>query len=293
MICAASFSGDEAPDLARQLVFQIRSQYNLPAYVFNYADEERKKQKEQLDAAQAVNSIIPMRRRTIRVEEQCAILVGGYADIDTARRMLDEIKTWKLPNLQLRSGQSPFDVVGRQGDDGKTRGTYVNPFSTAFVTRNPSIPAQQVNHYDPGLEKFNAYEDYSLLKCPRPWTLVVKQYAGYKVVQSAATPSSGFMSKLWGGANKPGEALNAAGAQAHELARVLRQLNFESYVLHTRTNSLVTVGAFSSPNDPDMKRVSQMLAALKQRLGQSDPIQLIPTPIPMEIPKPPGLRAPG
>jgi len=297
LICAASFSGDEAPDLARQLVFQIRSQCNLPAYVFNRADEERQKQKALLDAAQAANPIIPTRRRTVRVEEQCAILVGGYPDIDTARRMLDEIKKLPLPNLQLRTGQSPFDVVGKQGEDGKVRGTYVNPFSTAFVSRNPSLPPQQANRYDPGLEKFNACEDFSLLKCPRPWTLVVKQYAGYnKLEQAGVTPSTGFMSKLWGGANKPGDALDAAGAQAHELARVLRQLNFQSFVLHTRTNSLVTVGAFSGPNDPDMRRVSQMLAALRERIGHPnplDPLQLISTPIPMEIPKPPGQKGPG
>ena len=45
MICAAYFTGPTAPDLAKQMVQQIRSRYNLPAYVFNYADEDARSKK--------------------------------------------------------------------------------------------------------------------------------------------------------------------------------------------------------------------------------------------------------
>src|SRR5437870_4891388 len=46
MICAAYFTGPSAPDLARQMMFLIRSRYHTPAYVFNDAEEERKKEEE-------------------------------------------------------------------------------------------------------------------------------------------------------------------------------------------------------------------------------------------------------
>jgi hypothetical protein len=294
VICAASFTGDDAPELARQLVSQIRSRWHLPAYVFNRADEERRRQQEELEAEQRlVQQFIPnapVRRRTIRVEEQCAVLVGGYPDMESARRTLDQIKRLPVPDLHLNSGRSPLGVIQTVGDDNKPKREFVNPFTTAFVTRNPSIPPAQVSKWDPGLEKFNANEEYSLLRCPRQWTLLVKEYAGCQVVQTGM--SGGIMKDLWPGSNKPGQALDAAGLQAHELARVLRQLNFQSYVLHTRTSSFVTIGAFDNLNEPDVKRVSQQLAALQTRLGAGNPLQLARQPLPMQVPKPPA-RNPG
>lgn len=297
VICAACFTGDEAPDLARQLVYQIRANYNVPAYLFNRGDEERRRQQEELEAVQRLNLQVnqnqPVRRRTIRIEEQCAVLVGGYPDMETGRLALDQIKAMKVNELRLRSGQSALDVMQTVKEDGTVQRSFVNPFTTAFVTRNPSIPPDQINKFDPQLLVFNADEEYSLLKCPQRWTLAVKQYAGCKVVQTGATPTGGFLKNLLPGPNKPGASLDAAGLQAHELARVLRQLNFQSFVLHTRTNSLVTVGAFTSPDDPNIKRVQHQLASLQERLKPKDPLQLLPTPIPMEVPRQPGRVGPG
>ena len=55
------------------------------------------------------------------------------------------------------------------------------------------------------------------------------------------------LGRLTGLGGRTGEALGAAGLQAHELARFLRTpqlgLGFEAYVLHTRNKSVVTVGA--------------------------------------------------
>src|SRR5262249_28785417 len=43
LICVASYSGPNAPMLARQLALQVRERHRLNAYVFNHADEERRK----------------------------------------------------------------------------------------------------------------------------------------------------------------------------------------------------------------------------------------------------------
>src|SRR5712691_8146310 len=52
LICAASYMGADAPDLARQLVLEIRQRHRLPAYVFDRTAEERRKQREEHERMQ-------------------------------------------------------------------------------------------------------------------------------------------------------------------------------------------------------------------------------------------------
>lgn len=295
MICAASYSGPDAPDLACQLVQQIRTRYQLSAYIFNRADEERRKQKEELDRVQQQqqSSIIPMRKRTIRVEEQCAVLVGGYPDMDSARKALDGIKKLPIPELKLGSGRPAFDTIFVAAEDGKKQKQEpVNPFQTAFVTRNPTVSqGQSASKVDPLWWKLNEGNEYNLLECKKSWTLVVKQYTGAKSLVSQETTSGGFLSKILPGGGSPGKLteLDKAALQAQELAKVLRQLNFQAYVLHTRTSSLVTIGGFTGVEDPEMGRVRQQLAALQNRFNSSrhDPFLLYQDPVPWEVPKKP------
>jgi len=291
LICAASYTGSDAPELGRQLVQYIRGHYHLAAYTFNRGEQERNALNAELERKrqqqQADNPLVPIRRRVIRIEDQVAVLVGGYADKDSARRALETVKRLPPPELRLNSGMPALDTVFFAGEDGKTqqRAT-INPFSTAFVTPNPVGGQKTAPPPDPLWEKLNQYEGYSLLECKKQLTLLVKQYAGAGgLVQGNST--KGFLDKLWSSGIKPGDALEAAGQQAHELARVLRELNFQAYVLHTRTSSLVTVGAFESLEDPEYKRVTQQLAALQQRFNAAnhDPFKLNPVPAPMSVPK--------
>ena len=73
--------------------------------------------------------------------------------------------------------------------------------------------------------------------------------------------------------------LNAAALQAHETARVLRKLDFEAYVLHTRNSSVVTVGSFNSKEDPNLPKVSKAITSLKIQA-----LDLYTNPLPLEIP---------
>jgi hypothetical protein len=301
VICAAYFTGPEGPDLARQLVYQIRSQYNLPAYTFNHTDEERRRQQAEMDAErERLLQKYPqaqLKKRSIRIEEQVAVLIGGYPDDFKAREALKAIKKLPPPNLKLSSGKSALDtfLVGSPDNQPvrEIKQAQVNPFMTAFPARNPSISQQvQVKKVDPLLNTLNENEDYSLLRSSKPWTLVVKEYAGTMTLMSSQVnnTSGSFFEKLFG-TNKQTEALNAAALQAHELARVLRQLNFEAYVLHMRNSSVVAIGSFDSGNDPQMQRVGQQLASLRERMvgsapNHADPFQLFPSPVPYQVPRP-------
>ena len=109
------------------------------------------------------------------------------------------------------------------------------------------------------------------------------------MVQAGAGKEQGIFGSLFG-AGKEVDTLALAAEQAHELARFLSspQLGFETWVLHTRNSSVVAVGGFSGPNDPELERLKRQLGALKfsSNKTQGDPIGLLPNPIPIEVPHP-------
>jgi hypothetical protein len=296
LICAAHYSGVDAPELARQVAVLLRNKHRMKAWIMNYGAEERRKQQEEWERLQKQYPGVPIPRRGVRIQEHCAVLVGPFSDMDSASKSLKSVRSLPMPELKLEGGKLPYEtiVVSVPDPDRKTstlKRAPVNPFSNAMVVRNPTIPLEKGSkpRWDPAWKKFNANEEYSLLNNPQPWTLLVKEYTAGAVFQSRGEQSSGFLQMLGLGGNSRGEALNACAMQAHELARLLRSpnLGFKAYVLHTRTSSVVTVGGFSGPRDPELQRVQQRLAALKfSTSDRSDPIGLLPNAVPIEVPRP-------
>jgi hypothetical protein len=220
-----------------------------------------------------------------RVSEQCAVLVGGYKDIEDARKNLEKIKKLAPPDLKLENGKETSDVINIYVPTADKKGAEirrerVNPFSRAFVVRNPLVPNQTIakNKPDPVLKTLNADEQYSLLKNSKSVTLVVKEYNGSAILQSTKAVTTSFMDKLFG--SRQGDMLGAAALQAHETARVLRKLEFDAYVLHTRTSSIVTVGGFDSRDDPNLARIQKAIITLKITA-----LDLYTNPLPMDVPK--------
>jgi hypothetical protein len=301
MICVASYRGEDARIKSEEMCQELRAM-KVPAYLFNRAAEEqrneaervaalREQHKQQLKAA-GLPEDTKVRIKSVRIEDQYAILVGGFKEDTAARKYLDEIRKLK-PSEKLQL------ISYVPGPDGKMREQAVNPFQSAFVCRNPSVPVEKPNADnapDPRLKEYNAGEKYSLLKCRKPWTLVVKTYQGAAIVQSQDTSPS-LMEKLFGG--KSGEILNANARMAHQLAESLRTkqkgqigLGLEAYVLHTEYSSYVTVGGFDSPDDPKLLQMQQMLTSEISnpntslgRLNLIGSVQMLPTPIPMPVPQ--------
>ena len=115
------------------------------------------------------------------------------------------------------------------------------------------------------------------------------------VQPASQTTQPGFMSGMssWWGGKEEGQALDASAAEAHRLAETLRSLNFEVYVFHTRTSSIVTIGSFDNPNDDVAQRVRQQYLTFHERQTAAwiadkkpDPLQLFPQVISMEVPRP-------
>lgn len=294
MICAATYSGPDSPELARQVVLELRNRHHLSAYIFNHADQERQRQQRDYERLRQLYPNAPIRRRTVRILEQCAVLVGGYASFEEASAVLPKIKQLPLPTLKLDGDKIAYDMVNRYSPDPATQRTKVeraplNPFAGSMVVRNPTVPAppRPVQTADPFWKELNADEPYSLLKCPKRYTLVVKEYPGMTVVQPASGSSS-FLKMLGFGSTKPEQAFSAAARQAAEVAKLMEKLGFKPYILHTRYSSIVSVGAFDNINDAEMQRVQRQLAALKfsSQGRRNDPVGLMARPMPMEVPRP-------
>lgn len=302
LILVQSYTGENSAALADELTAALRRDYKLNAYVFNRSEEERKKERERVEKLRrerqqlVASKTLPKDTkwepiRTMRIEDSYAVMIGGWKDMESARKALDQVR--KLKPLEQKYMHQGLVVL--PPDQSKARDAIyggLNPFLTAFVVHNPVIPLQ----VDPdkgkleNLREFNADESYSLLKCRKSWTLMVQRYQGAVKLTSATEPKSSFLDKFTNLA-KPGQVLNAGANQAHNLADVLKQLRDDRkqpvittdvYVLHTEGASYVCVGGYDRADDPQLLHYQRKLANLQ--LGAIE--TLLPKPMPMPVPKP-------
>jgi hypothetical protein len=284
-VCASVFVGPEAPKLAHEMVLEIRSRFHLPAYVLNRGEEERKKQREELDRIHKLYPEAKVPLRHTRIEEQCAVLVGGYANVDEATKALKMVKKLDPPSneklmpilTEVRPAEDSPD-----GQKGLIQYTHVNPFVKSFVVHNPTIPVEHpaAPRNDPLLKKWNSGDSYSLLQCKKPWTLMIAAYQGTSVIQARNAPPS-VWDKLWG--KDTISKLDASSQNAHNLAEVLHKLGFEAYTLHLSQGSIVTVGGFDRADDP---KIGELREALSSRFRYGQGIQLLPEFVAIEVPRP-------
>ena len=281
MILVASFSGATGGELADEMANDIRQKYQLPAYVFNKGGEEKRKQQERL---QKLRELCPDGRfRTTRIQEHWAVVVGGYAEMEVARKELDKIRQMKPPAEKFMDRAVLLNDAAQNQASTVVQTGYINPFQGAFVVRNPTAPIEpdpEKGKPDPFLKKLNADESFSLLKCRKHWTLVVKVYTGAVEVTDGKSDTTSRLAKIFGTPER--NLLTASGMQAHSLAEVLRKMGYEAHVLHTRHQSIVTVGNYDTADDPKLQHNRKTLAGL--RLVPVE--QLMANPLPMEIPRP-------
>ncbi|HTU20444.1 MAG TPA: hypothetical protein VMG10_20435 [Gemmataceae bacterium] len=292
MICVASYQGESAPELAYLLCTYLRQQRHQ-AFVYNRGNAERKKIQEEMDQRNTAYPGMPRRRMLAHPqEEQLAVLLGGYRDMEDATAQLKKVRKWGLPDLKLKSGKPAFDtydvyepVPGKKSYALKRYP--VNPFHSAMVVPNPSLPQQHkpVAKVDPLWKKLNACESRSLYNCPKPWTLAVQEFRGAHVIQTASE-SSGFLNKI-GFGDHLGRRLDNSAKMAEQVCDMFKKLGFKSYVLHTRYNSVVTIGEFDGPNDPNLLRTQEQLARMSFKNGNTGQtaFKLFAKALPMEVPR--------
>jgi hypothetical protein len=162
----------------------------------------------------------------------------------------------------------------------------IQPFKRAMVVSNPTVQQNRPsadNAEDRALlRRLNEDEPYSLLKCPHPYTLVVKQFLLPRSVEASKTTGAFGGKQGSGGANNKEDTI---AVSAHELARFLQQgcKLKEVYVLHNKYDSIVTVGGFDDVNDHRIRDLQEWLPRANQQLQKG--LQLLPRPAIYEVPK--------
>jgi hypothetical protein len=303
MVCVASYTGKDAPQMARQLVTVLRGpRYKLPAYVFNRGAEERREQEARLQAyiqqqQQMLEQIRAQfrdadvgkvyRPATHRVQEQVAVLVGGYADMDAAHRELKRMRDLPVDGLRdVKLDQRVF--IAPDGSRGE--GHLVSPFRAAFVVHNPTVPQERPAEADKldvaALRRLNDGETYNLLDCRKPLTLVVAQYWLPAPLEKRGKQGSSFLGKM-GLGGKGQSDQDPAAVPARNVAEWLRKsCKLEAYVLHTKNASIVTVGGYDSLQDPHLRQMQERwVQANFPRDPRFQMLNLFPTAVPMQVPR--------
>ena len=250
MVMVASFNstsldgetkvGKTPEEAASELVLELR-QKGIPAYIHrvNYADDPVVTQD------RAGRKVV---RKNLRQTESIGVLAGNYGSIED-KKAQETLKWLKAYSPKCLQDGVVFEKTQKRP----------TPLSNAFMTMNPLIPAEEIAAYrsvDNFVLKLNHGEAHSLLENTGKFTLVVATFTGKSGVE---TPL-GFGGKL-GNTFKEDDDLFVAWQEARDLVATMRQVeNVDAFVWHDRYQSVVTVGSFSSANDPS-------IAAMKARFG--------------------------
>ncbi|QEL13682.1 SPOR domain-containing protein [Limnoglobus roseus] len=305
MLVVKSYNGENAKVFAEQLAKEIRETYKTPAYLFERGHEEKvkeedrvriereKKRAEQEQMFLKFNDQMreeafkkgyefqetrpKYRVPSIKYEEQYAVLVGGWKDMESARKGLDIVRRWAEPADKRLMDRGFIGGAAEKGQQTTLTGGFLNPFKLAFVAPNPAAPKTLTGEAgsDPYVLELNKQEPLSVLKIQKPWTIVVKAY--YAPVDMKDKDANNVISikRLF---NSQPEYLDKTARLSQNLATLLRSLKptpqfpnvkpFESYILHTLNGSLVCVGQFDSATDPRMLAEQDRLEALRLNVGE-------------------------
>jgi hypothetical protein len=277
MIMVQCYATPEASIMARQMVVELRTAHKLPAYTFNYGAEARRKEYERVKAVvekqkeYLIKNNLPLdgnpiRVRTMRIEEQVGVLIGGYESETAARDALVAMRK-KIsldPQKVMLDKKVLYGEKKKEGAPAKLevlKEEFVNPFGKAFVVHNPTTKVERPADWDKLdmglLHRLNAGEGFNLLHCKKQFTLAVKQFQTPTYLETK-TPAGSFLESLKLG-SKSGQRLDAAAESAHSLAELLRKAKLDAYVLHTKYHSIVTVGGYDSLEDPALRNMANLI----------------------------------
>lgn len=248
LIMAASFSGEQGEQEARQLVSELRGKFNLPAFYYATTfqlDDER--------PGRGLDNYGAIRRRYHAGSQvlEHAVLVGEFPDIDDpeAQTLLERVKILEPETLNVDGEQETSQslIAFRQFHRGLNQrlGMKVNrgPMGHAFLTRNPVLPKEYFvpQGVDKDVAKWNEGIEHSLLKCPGRYTIKVATFRGRTLLKAANDDVADDRGTRRAEESDP---LVKAVEHAHNLTVALRSKGWDAYEFHDRHESYVAVGSF-------------------------------------------------
>lgn len=291
LILAASFNGPEGEAQARNLILELRSEYNLPAYYYGMTFKLDDNPGRGIDDYGG-----PVRRRYRRGEEvlQHAVLVGNFASIDDpeAQQLLERIKTMQpqalavdgeedthqsLATFRRQMGVLISQKVGKPLQKG--------PMGHAFLTRNQLLPREYFvpKGVDPDVAKWNEGVEHSLLDCPGKYSIRVATFRGRTFLKDLDNPEHQGLKRA-----RQDDPLVKAAQNAHKLTTALRLKGWEAYEFHDRHESYVTIGAFDQMHrlpDDRLMPATQEARIIVQTFGAMAPTNVFNRPAVEDIKK--------
>ena len=248
LVMAASFSGPEGENQARELVLELRREFHLPSYYYGMTF--------QLDETNPGRGIdangARIRRRYKRGDRvvQHAVLVGQFPAIDDpdAQKLLKKIKRLKPEALTAKDVEQTAqslatvrkfqDYLRKQLGDKEEKG----PMGHAFLTRNPLLPREYFvpQGVDEDVAKWNEGPEFSLMKCPGKYSIRVATFRGRTSLKSKTDEVQDMRTRK----AKEDDPLVVAVRNAHLLTVALREKGWDAYEFHDRRESYVAVGSF-------------------------------------------------
>lgn len=276
--------GMSAAEAADQLVYELR-QKGIPAYTFS-----------QEDVVEELNTTDRLGRRReqsyVAQRGSLCVLAGNYkhSEDPVAAKTLEFIKGTKMKPgrevfqpafLSEEKGHGGYTTQLKSGAVFRKTPGRPTPLAGAFLTINPLLSPQEVSEreVDPLLVKLNSESEHSLAHNRKKFTVVVASFYGQAQTRLGRRAEEKAIMDF-----KITSALDDAGRNAFELCHALRNgkyalpnnnlraeptfKKFEAYVFHDRNRSLVTIGGFDSPDDPEIRRLFEQFRA-KEQFNQS------------------------
>ncbi len=330
LIMAATFSAAQEEELpqaeaqARELILELRREYNLPAYLYRFRFDYSRERV--LDATGPARRFRQVRYRRGNQTEEIAVLVGNYPSVDDPKAQRDlrlikslypkalsiplrakqgkktyqQLAAYRLAQAQVDPEQLRQDLISRLGLKGpifiRNNRRVLGPMGSAFLTRNPLLPDEPIRAHviDEFVYRLNKDLPYSLLKCPGRYTVRVATFTGATVVDPEK------INKVLEGKARLKSRLAQAAEMAHRLTEALRAKGYEAYEFHDRYSSIVTVGSFPSVGQelpggkiqlhPGIVQIIRKFGAVRTAAGQLQPRTLVGIPfdiqpLPIRVPQ--------
>lgn len=245
--------GLTARQVADELVYELRCQ-GIPAYTYSMDKEVAEVSSPSLSETG--------QRRYVAQHGYISVLAGNFPSNSdkTANKLLNYIKGDQGRGLTRKSFEP--EVLKNENSGGILPVTpgRPSPLSRAFLTINPLWEGEVQNSETSALiADLNSGQRYSLLQNPGKYSLVVATFTGSSVVQVSNTKSAGAMNYF---DRTFGTSLDNCAENAIVLTEHLRNAkkhgydqNYEAWVFHDRYRSVVTIGSFSSPEDPRIRQL--------------------------------------
>ncbi len=284
LILASTLSGEDAQQKAQALCKELKQQLKTDCYILDKTFDHSKMLTTQRYETRKLDGSPEARR--VRLANQSsehvyAVLVGNYSSLEdpSIAGTLETIRTAKPASLavnaadakDLTKGDSSNWMVSnlRQHVWARTdrkENLVKGPMGAAFVTRNPLLPDDffQAAKVDDFVVKLNKNVEYSLLKCPKRFTVRVASFQGNAATTISATAAEAKT-------NSVSDKLDYAAERANRLTTALRAKDVEAYEYHDRYASYVTIGGFDELGNPlpsgEFQYNSQILSVLEEWCG--------------------------